>query len=191
MERQRVIRQAEEEAKIMEASNKKSFEEVTITSEELNKIFEDWLLTGKGDLTTDEKSYEKIKSYINHREAMLPLQQKLAEQALEKYIVSHEKVQTSKFMSRYAILNKKRIGRIRLYLGKDSPGYSSGYNIVSLRTFKYLIAGTGYKYLLNAYQDEDNDNIYIDLRLWILERSGKISIHDFFEIINIKLPQNM
>ena len=184
MERQRVIRQAEEEAKIMEASNRKSFEEVTITSEELNKIFEDWLLTGKGDLKTDEKSYEKIKSYINHRESMLPLQQKLAEQAIEKYLVSKDKVRTHIYDNVSTRFNKKSIGKIRIYASEDS----SCYNVMSLRSFKYIIAGTDYKFLLNAFQSEDNDKIFIDFRLWVLERGGEIHINELFQLLNITLP---
>lgn len=152
-------------------------QEVTITQSELKEIFQKLNLSGKQILNIDKKVFEKLETYMENVEKLKEYKRKVAREEIEKYIVHTSKVSSYGSYSVITYLNFKKIGWMNAF--SHSEGSSNAYNILNFRDFKYIIAGTEYNYLSEAFSDNGEDSeekIFIDVYLWILEHGGKSKI---------------
>ena len=152
-------------------------EQVTVTQSELKEIFQKLNLSGKQILNIDKKVFEKLETYMDYAEKLKEYKRKIAREELEKYIVPKSKISSYGSFSVITYLNFKRIGWMGVF--SHSEGSSNAYTVLSFRDFKYIIAGTEYNYLSEAFSDNGEDSeekIFIDVYLWILEHGGKAKI---------------
>lgn len=161
------------------------FEKTTIYSSELEEIFDEWVLSGKGDLVVEPDLCDKLQNYISYLEKLNPLKQKFAEVSLEKYIVSKSEIDGENKESFWVYINENRITYAGIYFSSKS---SSTRSFIKALDFKYLSASVGNTIWSYAYKD--SDEVFVDLRLWVLDLGGKIVIneHNGDKYYNITIP---
>ena len=165
-------------------------EEIAITRQELKEIFEKFNMSGKQILNIDKGVFEKLEAYMKQVERLNEYKRKIAKQELEKYIVPKRKIEKEDgtvYRSYYrTYIDGKNRGNMYIYqyLNQSSVRYSC----IDFREFKYIIAGTKYGYLCDAFSkvnEDSEEDVYIDLYLWILDRGGKIVFYQNWEGKNI------
>ena len=183
---------------IPEKEETKNSEEIQITAREIDEIFKKLNIDGRKGITVDKETFEKIEAYIAHLDSLSSYKKRIAKKELEKYIVPTSDIieecsgSYCRSTSVKTYINGKKIGIINLY--GDLRGNGHTYTIMRFRDFKYLIAGTTYNYLSEAFSttgdDSENDK-YIDFYLWLLDKGGSAKMYETFfdeKKLRIRLP---
>lgn len=182
---------------IPEKEETKDSEEIKITAKELDEIFKKLNIDGRKGIAVDKKIFEKIEAYIAHLDSLSSYKKRIAKKELDKYIVPISNIEECsgsycRSTSVTTYINGRKIGIINLY--GDLRANKNAYTIMRFRDFKYLIAGTTYNYLSEAFSttgdDSENDK-YIDFYLWLLDKGGRARMYETFfdeKKLRIRLP---